>query len=636
MTDPFTPRPEHHFTFGLWTVGNPGRDPFGHEVRPPLDPVDSVHHLAELGAYGVSFHDDDLVPYGSSPAEREAIVKRFRQALDDDRHEGADGDDEPVLAAGVQGGRLHRQRPAGPPLRRGQDPATPSTSAPSSAPRSSCMWGGREGVEADAAKDVRLALDRYKEAVDLAASTSASAATTCGSRSSPSPTSRAATSSCRPSATRWPSSASSSGPTWSGSTRSSPTRRCPGLNFTHGGRPGAVARASSSTSTSTPSGSASSTRTSASAPRASATPSTSCKLLEDAGWDGMRHFDAHAYRTEDADGVWDFAAGCMRTYLILEDKAERFHDDAEIQEALRVGQGRRSSPSRPAPPAASMRCRGDLRRGRAGRAGLRPRAARPARHRAAARRPLMPLVAGVDSSTSACKVEVRDADTGELVASGRAPHPPTTPPRSEQHPRDGGPRSSRPAPRRACPAGTARRPSPSPASSTAWSSSTPTARCCGPAKLWNDTESAPDADDAGRRHSVRRGVGRRPAGACRSPASPSPSCAGCAAASPRPSRALAQVLLPHDWLTSQLTGAGTTDRGDASGTGYWSPAEERYRYDLLALVDDADGVGRDAPRGPGARREPAGEWDGDASSARAPATTWPPPSASGLRRATSP
>ncbi len=71
------------------------------------------------------------------------------------------------------------------------------------------------------------------------------------------------------------------------------------------------------------------------------------RLLEDSGWDGMRHFDAHAYRTEDADGVWDFAAGCMRTYLILKDKAERMRDDAEIQEALARGEGRSAEPSRP-------------------------------------------------------------------------------------------------------------------------------------------------------------------------------------------------------------------------------------------------------------------------------------------------
>ena len=82
MNDPYEPRAEHRFTFGLWTVGNRGRDPFGHEVRPALDPVDVVHALAGLGAYGVNFHDSDLVPDGSSPSERESIVKRFRRALD--------------------------------------------------------------------------------------------------------------------------------------------------------------------------------------------------------------------------------------------------------------------------------------------------------------------------------------------------------------------------------------------------------------------------------------------------------------------------------------------------------------------------------------------------------------------------
>ncbi len=80
--DALTPRKEHRFTFGLWTVGNPGRDPFGDPVRPPLDPVDSVHRLAELGAWGVNFHDDDLVPYGSSAAERDSIVASFKQALE--------------------------------------------------------------------------------------------------------------------------------------------------------------------------------------------------------------------------------------------------------------------------------------------------------------------------------------------------------------------------------------------------------------------------------------------------------------------------------------------------------------------------------------------------------------------------
>ena len=83
MNGAFEPTPADRFTFGLWTVGNRGRDPFGHETRPPLDPVDAVRRLADLGAYGVNFHDDDLVPPGSSASEREQILKRFRRALDD-------------------------------------------------------------------------------------------------------------------------------------------------------------------------------------------------------------------------------------------------------------------------------------------------------------------------------------------------------------------------------------------------------------------------------------------------------------------------------------------------------------------------------------------------------------------------
>src|SRR3982751_203634 len=79
--DAYTPRPEHHFTWGLWTVGNVGRDPFGDAVRPVIDPVDIVRKLAELGAYGVNLHDNDLVPRDASAAERDRIVRDFKAAL---------------------------------------------------------------------------------------------------------------------------------------------------------------------------------------------------------------------------------------------------------------------------------------------------------------------------------------------------------------------------------------------------------------------------------------------------------------------------------------------------------------------------------------------------------------------------
>ncbi|MEP0762336.1 MAG: TIM barrel protein, partial [Chloroflexota bacterium] len=77
----YDPKPQHKFTFGLWTVGNRGRDPFGVEVREALSPVQIVHLLAEVGAYGVNFHDNDLVPVDATPAERERIVADFKRAL---------------------------------------------------------------------------------------------------------------------------------------------------------------------------------------------------------------------------------------------------------------------------------------------------------------------------------------------------------------------------------------------------------------------------------------------------------------------------------------------------------------------------------------------------------------------------
>src|ERR1041384_5925527 len=77
------PRPRHRFTFGLWTVGNPGRDPFGGPTREPIDPVDSVEKVADRGAWGVSLHDDDLIPLGSSQAEKDRIVARFKGALEE-------------------------------------------------------------------------------------------------------------------------------------------------------------------------------------------------------------------------------------------------------------------------------------------------------------------------------------------------------------------------------------------------------------------------------------------------------------------------------------------------------------------------------------------------------------------------
>ncbi|MEZ5139504.1 MAG: xylulokinase [Acidimicrobiales bacterium] len=226
----------------------------------------------------------------------------------------------------------------------------------------------------------------------------------------------------------------------------------------------------------------------------------------------------------------------------------------------------------------------------------------------------MPLVAGVDSSTSACKVEVRDADSGELVSSGRAAHRPTTPPRSEQHPADWWQAFESAAGI----AGvlTDRRPG---AISVAGQQHGMVVldgdeAVLRPAKLWNDTESAPEAAELV---------------AALGPAAWAEACGSVPVAAftiakllwlrrhePEGYRRVRHVMLPHDWLTRRLSGRIVTDRGDASGTGWWSPAEERYRPDLLELVDPDRDWSEVLPEvlGP---TEAAGTWGARADHARA-------------------
>ena len=275
MPDPYTPQPEHHFTFGLWTVGNPGRDPFGHEVRPPLDPVEPCTASPSSAPTASTSTTTTSCRPASSAAEREAILKRFRAALDETGMQVPMATTNLFSPPGVQGGRVHRQRPDGPPASRCARRSTPSTSAPSSAPTVYVMWGGREGVEADAAKDVRAALDRYAEAVNLccehirergydAADRARAEAERAARRHLPADRRPRAGVHRRARVARHGRPQPRVRPRDDVGPDRSPTpsrRRC--------------GTGSSSTSTSTPSGSASTTRTSASAPRASATRSTS-------------------------------------------------------------------------------------------------------------------------------------------------------------------------------------------------------------------------------------------------------------------------------------------------------------------------------------------------------------------------
>src|SRR5687768_14344352 len=161
-----TPTKEDRFTFGLWTVGWLGVDPFGTAVREPIDPVESVHRLAELGAYGVTFHDDDLIPFGSDETAREQRIKRFRAALDETGMKVPMATTNlfthPVFKDGAfTSNDRDVRRYALRKVMRNLDLAA------SLGAKTYVCWGGREGAESDAAKDVKAALDRYKEGLDL-------------------------------------------------------------------------------------------------------------------------------------------------------------------------------------------------------------------------------------------------------------------------------------------------------------------------------------------------------------------------------------------------------------------------------------------------------------------------------------
>ncbi|QWZ07516.1 xylose isomerase [Nocardioides panacis] len=162
------PTPSDRFTFGLWTVGWQGRDPFGDATRAPVDPVESVHRLAGLGAAGVTFHDDDLIPFGSSTSERDAHVSRFKDAL------AETGMTVPMMTTNLfthpvfkDGGFTSNDRS----VRRYalRKVARNIDLAAELGARTYVFWGGREGAEYDGAKDVRAALDRYREGIDTLA-----------------------------------------------------------------------------------------------------------------------------------------------------------------------------------------------------------------------------------------------------------------------------------------------------------------------------------------------------------------------------------------------------------------------------------------------------------------------------------
>ena len=332
MTDRYTPRPEHHFTFGLWTVGNPGRDPFGDATRAPIPPIRIVDKLAALGAYGVNLHDNDLVPADASPGERDRIVREFKSAL------SATGLKVPMVTTNLFSDPVFR------------DGAFTSNDARVRAfalqksmaaidlgvelgAETYVLWGGREGTDTNAGKDPRTALGWYRDAINFL----------CEYVRSQGFNLRLALE-AKPNEPRGDIFLPTTGhmlafiysldhPDMVGLNPEVAHEQMAGLDFSHG-----VAQALDA-------GKLfhidlngqkvgrfdQDLRFGSDDPKGAF---FLVKLLEDALWPGMRHFDSHAYRTEDEQGVWDFAAGSMRTYLILKDKVARFNADREIQQIL--------------------------------------------------------------------------------------------------------------------------------------------------------------------------------------------------------------------------------------------------------------------------------------------------------------
>ena len=321
------------FTFGLWTVGNPGRDPFGDPVRPPLPPTRIVQRLAELGAYGVNLHDNDLVPFGASAPERDRIVREFKAALSDH------GMTVPMATTNLFGHPVFKDGAF-----TANDPKVRAFAVQKTmrsidlgmelGARIYVMWGGREGVEADACRDAREAIKRYRDCVNFL----------CEYVRDQKYDVRFALE-AKPNEPRSDIYLPTTGhilafietldhPEMVGVNPEVAHEHMSGLNFHHG-----IAQAIDAgklfhidLNDQKPGRYDQDLRFGSESLKGMF---FLVKLLEESGYDGPRHFDSHAYRTEDEDGVWDFARGSMRTYLIFKEKARRFAEDREIQATLR-------------------------------------------------------------------------------------------------------------------------------------------------------------------------------------------------------------------------------------------------------------------------------------------------------------
>lgn len=331
MSD-YTPKPEHKFTFGLWTVGNRGRDPFGDFVRPPLTPIEIVQKLSALGAYGVNLHDNDLVPLDTSTAEHDRILKEFKQALTDYNMHFVMGTTNLFFDPTFKDGAFTSNHPQ---VRAYtlQKTMHAIDMAVELGAETYVFWGGREGTETDAAKDPIEALQWFREGINFLIRYVKDNGYSIRFAFEPKPNEPRGDIFLPTVGAMLAFIETLDDPSMCGVNPEVAHENMAGLNFVH-----AVAQAIESGKLFHIDLNAQKFNRYDQDFRFGAEDMKGAfflvKLLEDSGYSGPRHFDAHAYRTEDEQGVWEFAKGCMRTYLILKEKVNKFNQDAEIQGIL--------------------------------------------------------------------------------------------------------------------------------------------------------------------------------------------------------------------------------------------------------------------------------------------------------------
>jgi xylose isomerase len=328
----FQPQPEHKFTFGLWTVANRGRDPFGEAVRDTLPPHDAVRMLAEVGAYGVNLHDNDLVPIDATPAERDQIVSDFKKACDENGLKVPMATVNLFFDPAFRDGAFTANDPAVRAYAIQKTMQSMDIGAELGA-KIFVLWGGREGVETDACRRPDEAVKRLREAINYLCEYSIDKGYGYKFALEAKPNEPRADIYMPTTGAYLGFIATLAHSEIVGVNPEVAHEHMPGLNMTH-----AVAQAWEAgklfhidLNDQVPGRYDQDLRFGSANPKAAF---FLVKFLEDVGYEGSRHFDAHAYRTEDYNGVKDFASGCMRTYLILKEKAKQWNEDAEIKALL--------------------------------------------------------------------------------------------------------------------------------------------------------------------------------------------------------------------------------------------------------------------------------------------------------------